>query len=443
MRFARCLSLLAATGLLMAAAPFEPPKTGTRIVYRHANLIDGTGAPARADMAVVTDGERIAAVVPDRDLKSDHLQGVEEVDLTGRFLLPGFIDTHVHLATQPNRPQAEAQLRRLIYSGVTAVRDMAGDVRSLADLSRAARVGEIAAPDVHYVALMAGPSFFTDPRTAASAQGEIPGKVPWMQSIDGQTDLKTAVALARGTSASAIKVYANLPGPVVAAITAEAHRQNIPVWAHGMVFPATPNEVIAAGVDVASHTCYLGYQAMDRRPPTYQQRSDFPVDASLFRSDNPATSALFGEMKRRGTILDATIYVYQIAEKRERQAGRVPFCTEALAIRLTNHAYRSGVRISTGTDGDTPAGNPWPSLFGEFALLGGPVGMKPEDVIQATTKNGAAAAGQGSEMGTVEAGKLANLVVLSADPLKSVDNMKSVVLTVKRGRRYPRADFKP
>src|SRR3954469_20088441 len=368
--------LLAWLGLLLAgAAPFEPAHVGARIVYRHAALIDGTGAPLRADMAVVTDGERIAAVLPDRALSSAQLAGAEQVDLRGRYLLPGLIDSHQHLATPPDRPAAEASLRRAIYSGVTAIRDMADDLRQIGDLARAAHVGEIASPDIYYAALMAGPSFFEDARTQAAALGADAGHVPWMQAIDDRTDLRLAVAMARGTSASAIKIYANLPGRLVAAITAEAHRQGIPVWAHGMVFPATPEEVVGAGVDTVPHTCYLAYQAMPTRPDSYEHR--FPVDYPLFEHDNPVMTALFAEMHRRGTILDATLRVYEGVEAAARQTGKPPACTVALAARLTNQAWRAGVAISTGTDGETAREFPWPAVFDEFELLAGPAGLPP------------------------------------------------------------------
>ena len=161
--------LAVAAFVLIAAAPFEPPKAGSRVVYRHATLIDATDPAKRADMAIITDGERITAVVPDRDLTPAQLVDAEQVNLTGRFLLPGFIDTHVHLATPPDRPVAESRLKRFIYSGVTATRDLADDLRNLADITRAARVGEIPAPDIYYAALVAGPRFFDDPRTQAVA----------------------------------------------------------------------------------------------------------------------------------------------------------------------------------------------------------------------------------------------------------------------------------
>ncbi|MDB5692005.1 MAG: putative hydrolase [Alphaproteobacteria bacterium] len=437
----RSLLLAGLAFLLAAAAPFEPVHIGTRIVYRHAALIDGTGAPLRADMAVVTDGERIVSVLPDRALRPAQLAGAEQVDLSGRYLLPGLIDSHQHLATPPDRPAAEASLRRDVYSGVTAIRDMADDLRQVGDLARAARVGEIPSPDIYYAALMAGPSFFADARTQAAAEGADAGHVPWMQAIDERTDLPLAVAMARGTSASAIKIYANLPGALVAAIAKEAHRQGIPVWAHGMVFPATPEEVIGAGVDTVSHTCYLAYQPMARRPDSYQHR--FPVDFSLFENDNPVMASLFAEMQRRGTILDATLRVYESVEASARQAGKPPQCTLALAAKLTNQAWRAGVSISTGTDGEAPRDYPWPAVFDEFELLAGPAGMPPAAVIRAATLTGAAAIGRQKEMGSVEPGKLANLAVLARNPLEDVHNLRSVVLTVKRGRRFARVDYTP
>lgn len=434
-------TLVISSLLLMGAAPFAPPHAGTRTVYRHASLIDGNGGPLRADMAVLTDGERIAAVVPDRALTAAQLQGATEVDLHGEFLLPGYIDSHQHLATPPNRPEAEARLKRDIYSGITATRDMADDLRQIADIKRAARVGELPSPDINYAALMAGPSFFVDPRTQAIAEGAVAGHVPWEQSIDHSTDMPLAVARAKGTYATAVKIYANLPGDLVAKITAEAHRQGMRAWAHGMVFPATPFEVVDAGVDTVSHTCYLAYQSMARRPDSYQHR--FPIDASLFEHDNPVMAKLYADMVRRGTILDATVHVYREVEAAAREQHQPPLCTVALAGKLTNQAYRAGVQISTGTDGDTPLTDAWPSLFDEFQLLHDSAGMPPMAVVQAATLTGAKAMGEEQDMGTITPGKLANMVVLSANPLDDVRNMRSVVLTVKRGREFRRIDYHP
>ena len=424
----------------IALAQSPAPSPGVTI-YRHATLVDGTGGAVVEDMAVVTRGERIEAVLRDREVTSTTLAGSQVVDLTGRYLLPGLIDSHQHVATPPNRTRAEALMRRDLYSGITATRIMADDLRPVAELARAAFVAEIPSPDLYYAALFAGPSFFTDPRTLAVSAGVKPGEGAWMQAIDDSTDLPLAVARARGTGATAIKIYANLPAPLIARITQEAHRQKMQVWAHGMVFPTPPADVIAAGPDVVSHTCYLAYQAVEKRPQSYQQR--VPIDPAPFLDGrNPTMAALFADMRRRDILLDATLRVYQEGEKRARAGGPPAYCSLDLAAKLTAQAHRAGIEVSAGTDGDTDAGAPYPGLFDELELLVVKAGFTPAQAIRAATLIGARSMGRDAEMGTIAPGKLANMVVLARDPIVDIANMRSVVLIVKRGRAYPRADFK-
>jgi hypothetical protein len=371
------------------------------------------------------------------------LAGARIVDLSGRYLLPGLIDSHQHLATPPDRPEAEALMRRDLYSGITAVRIMADDLRSISELGRAALVGEIAGPDLYYAALVAGPSFFADPRTQAISAGWTPGETPWAQAIDERTDLRLAVARARGTGATALKIYANLPPVLVRRLAEEAHRQGLAVWAHGMVFPTPPVEVIAAGPDVLSHSCYLAYQLSDRPPQSYQDR--FPVDYAAFEGgDNEVMAGLFREMRRREIILDATLRVYAEADRRAAAPGaRRYHCNLDLAARLTDQARRAGVSIAAGTDGFTAREDPWPALIEELELLVGRAGMTPAQAIRSATAIGALTVRQESEMGTIAAGKLANLLVVSANPLENIANLRSTVFVVKRGRRYDRSDFRP
>ena len=427
--------------LLPFAATAQGPQ---RTVYRNAVLIDGTGAPARPGTSVVVEGERIVAVLPDAKAKAQITdKGTQVVDLHGQYVIPGLIDTHVHLATPPDADEAKKNLRRQLYSGVTAVRSMADDVRSVTELSRQALVGEIPSPDIHYAALMAGPGFFKDPRTIAVTRGRTPGQTPWMQAIDDNTDLVLAVAMARGTSADGIKLYADMPGPLLAKITAEAHRQGIPVWAHAAVFPAMPADDIAAGVDVISHSCPLAYEASAHKPASYHERT--PVDEAPFEDGAmpAAVTDLFASMATRGIILDATnlVYVRHVEEYAKEKKGAPPRCSAELTLRLTAQAFKQGVAISSGTDGDNPDQAPFPSLYDELDLLAGPVAMPPVEVLRAATATAARALGQEKDMGTIEPGKLANLVVLAQDPLADIDHLRSVTETVKRGVRYPRSAF--
>jgi imidazolonepropionase-like amidohydrolase len=423
----RTLSLLA---VLLAAG------TAQATTYNHVSVIDGMGAASRRDMAIVVDGERIVKIT--RAVKPGEVKAGENiVDMHGAFALPGLIDTHVHLATWPNIAFARATLRRFVYNGVTAVRDMAGDTRELGFLAREARIGNMPGPDVYYASLMAGPEFFNDPRTVQSTQGGLkPGETSWMRAVTASTDLPLAVAEAKGTGATAIKIYADLPAPLVAAITAEAHRQHMLVWAHAAVFPASPRDVTDAGVDVMSHVCMLGYQASSKMPAAYHHRA--AVEAG--RLDDPSIDALLADMKAKGTILDATLTVYQTLD-RMKDANPPPYCTLALAEKLAAKAHRAGVAISTGTDSDAPWTERLPALPGELALLVHGAAMTPMEAIRSATSVASRTIGRESEMGTLEPGKLANIVFTAKDPLADIANLQTVTLTVKRGKAFAARDF--
>ena len=125
---------LAALALLAGAARAEPAPAG--VLYENAAVIDGTGAPARPGQDILVRGERIAAVGAHGQLPPAETAGARRVDLTGRFVIPGLVDSHVHMATPPDPAKARARLRRNLYGGVTAVRDMADDTRLIAELAR-------------------------------------------------------------------------------------------------------------------------------------------------------------------------------------------------------------------------------------------------------------------------------------------------------------------
>lgn len=433
-----------------APTPFMPAPNDEWVLYRHATLIDGTQAPARADMNVLVAGERIVKVFPGSATISSDVAKVRVVDLSNRYLMPGLVDAHVHLATPPNRRQAEAEMRRNLYGGVTAVRDMADDLRAVAELARASLVGEIAGPDIYFAALMAGPSFFTDPRTAQTSAGGVVGEVPWMQAVSDKTDLPLALARARGTSATAVKLYAALSPSLARRISAEAHRQHLNVWAHATLYPARPSEVVAAGADTISHACLLVRETVAHVPAWGEPRGKVNLDQ--FRAGNsPLLARLFDTMVRRGVILDATVATYGAASvppAAKMGAGEAPppppgGCDDVVGGAITGQAYRAGVQIAAGTDYVAPASESWPELFRELSTLTELARMPPAAVLHSATLVAARAAGQDRDMGSIVPGKLANMVVLTKDPQTSIANLQSVVMTIKRGREYPREEFVP
>ena len=433
------LVLAAALAGGSAPAAAEPPAS---FVYRDATVIDVRSGKELHGYAILTRGDRIVRVAPEAVIAAP--SDAHVVDMSGTWAIPGLINSHVHLATPPHRRFAEAMLKRDLYGGITAVRDMADDLRQVADITRASLVGEIPSPDIAYAAVMAGPSFFQDPRTHEVTAGLVAGQVPWMRAVDERTDLPRAIAEAHGSGATAIKIYANLPGDLVAAITAEAHRQGMRVWAHAAVFPASPRQVIDAGVDTVSHTCMLAYQASPQMPDRYAPRA--PVDEAKFvGATPPSVTALYEDIHARGTVLDATLWVYgEMAREHAAHPGSAaPYCSLALAERLTGEAWRAGDIISTGTDGFADVADAWPALQDELKLLHDGAGLSLLATLQAATLGGARALGDEHDLGALEAGKLADIAFLTRDPLADVQAYKTVTLTVKRGVRYPRSDYRP
>lgn len=421
-----------------------------RTLYRGLTLIDGVHDRARDQMCIVVGGDRIENILSDREASRALEADVEEVDATGLHAVPGLIDAHVHMATLPHRPWAVAQMKRMLYGGITAVRDMAGDMRALADLARAALVHEIEAPDLFYAALMCGPDFYKDPRAQMATRGVTPGAVPWAQAVDEGTDMTLAVAIARGTWATGIKLYACLCGKTVRHAIAEGRRQGMPVWAHLKVYPATPMD--AVGATTVSHACMLAEHQLSPDIPDYfsPQRKHLPLrDLSL---SDPHTQEYIRALAAAGTILDATLLVEQWLDQMltgagssgagRHEASSAPPSRVQTAGRITRAMHDAGVPIAAGTDLPSDPEDPYPSLQTELELLVRHAGLTPAQALHSATQVNAAALGKLDQMGTLEPGKQASFVLVEGNPQDDISALRRVHTTVKRGRRFVRANFR-
>lgn len=429
--------LWAAPVVGQSTAPSDPPLE----ILHGFTLVDGLGGPPVSDAAIAARGAEIVAVGP-REAVLARFSGVANalhLDLGGGWVVPGLIDAHVHLATAPDRDAATTELRRLFRAGITSVRDMAGDARLLGALALEARTGRIEAPDIHYAALVAGPPFFEDARARSASEGVAPGEAPWLQMIEPGTNLSLAVARARGTSATGLKIYADLDAETVRLITAEAHRQGMPVWAHAMVYPARPLEIVRSGVDVVSHVCPMAWEAMAEGPRRYHD-PDRPgydrVSASA-----PIFEELLREMVARGTVLDATLAMHSLLEGGAAEgrgpvpAGPPAVCSRDFARGLVRRAHELGVRIAAGTDFSTPADEP-PALFAELEALVEHGGLAPLDAIAAATRVAAATIGREDRVGTLQPGSELTFVLLDRDPTADIGNLRSVREVWKRAARH-------
>lgn len=413
----------------------------TPLVLANATLVDGTGTASRPNVTVEIAQGLITEIVEGTVYKAP--PNVEVIDLSNRFLLPGFIDAHVHLS---NNPDPEAALRKLFNAGVTTVRDMGGDARTLAVLARDAKIGAIRSPGIYYSAVLFGPPFLQDPRTRRAALGVEPGTAPWSRVVTPDSDLAQIVAEAKGTGATGLKLYSALEPRLVRRIVKEAHRQGLKVWSHATIFPSKPSDAAAAGVDVVSHSGGLYAEARSDVPSSYtegitkwMQKQDFAaVDPSA-----PPFDDLFALMTRQGTMLEPTVAVFRRGRSRAAPEAHKRHLAEAAsridiaalnewACAATRSAHEAGVMIVAGTDSTPSRSKP---ISDEMKALV-ECGLAPLEAIRAATLNGARAIGLEATHGSVEVGKAADLVILAADPMEDIRNVGEVVAIVKSGRLY-------
>ncbi len=409
------------------------------VALEDVTIIDGGGSPPQPRRTVVIRDGRVAEIFATgaRPLPAD----AQRPRVAGMFVVPGLIDAHVHLTSFATRPGQDSVLALLFQSGVTTVRDMAGDAVMLSERQRVARDPMSSWPRIYYSAVMAGPTFMaSDPRTVPASHGVPPGPSPWLRAIYDTTNITLAVDVAKWTGATGIKLYADLPGSALARITAEAHTQGMRVWAHAAVIPARPRDAVRAGADVLSHADILIAEALPQMPATFAAAAALRQYDAIPVTDS-ALTRLLGEMKDAGTLLEPTLVTAQriAARARNDQSRRALWQIDRWSYDITRRAHDAGIPIVAGTDlMGTPGRDSLALIHDELELLVREAGLSPLQAIQSATRNGARAIGIEKDYGTIEVGKVADMVVLRGDPLADIRNTRTIAFIVKAGRLVPR-----
>ncbi len=396
------------------------------------NLIDGTGAVERTVSTMLVKNGTIYSIDDSSEFTGTN-EHPTRIDLNGGWMMPGLIDTHVHVARFPDTAnQARLILEQAIRGGITGLRDLGGDARALGEVTRALQNKEWLGPTMVYAGIYGGSSLFMDQRIAGLAVGFAPGAAPWTQAVDLETDLALTVAATRGTGVSGIKLYGNIEPALSFRVIQEARRQGLKSWAHATVFPTGPGDLVDAGVDSLSHAAYLVWEATPVIPDDYAARTNGPWNETP--PDHPKLRVLFKKMAEKEVYLDATLYVYQAMHKMipPEQAA---WAAEASAwgAKVTAVAHKMGVLITTGTDWFEPAEGELPHTHQELVLLVEQAGLTPMDAIVAGTRNGAGALGVLDQRGTIEIGKAADLLILNKSPLLDIRNTRNIRMVVKDG----------
>src|SRR5437773_8714926 len=434
-----CAAGLATLLVAPSLSAYPLTKANDILVLTNVTVIDGNGGLPMPNMAVVISGERIADMFATG--KKRLPAGATVMNLNGHYLIPGLIDSHYHFMLGLRSKETEDALHRFAFlGGVTTVRDMAGDAIALRELAKTAADGAVESPRVYFSALMAGPThLLTDRRVDQISHGRPRGEAPWASAITSGTDIAKAVSEAKATGATGIKIYTDLAPEIVAKITAEAHRQGLKVWSHAAIYPGRPSDAVRAGVDVISHSNLIIAEGMEKVPRQYA--GSYPLlDYSSAGVESKAISDLLQLMLSKGTFLDPTMVVISQLVKTEK--GKIfqdPQQMAEWSYMFTMRAHIRRIPIVAGTDvQETPTTRDFPNIHTEMELLVAKAGLTPLEVITAATRNGAQVLGVLDSYGTIAPGKIADLVVLSADPSADIRNTTRIAYVIKGGRLHKR-----
>ncbi|PKA82007.1 amidohydrolase family protein [Ulvibacter sp. MAR_2010_11] len=417
------------------------------IALTNVTIIDVENSLQMEEMTIIIEGEKIKSIQPS---DSTSLKNIGQIiDLKGNYVIPGLIDSHVHLFRPKNRIEI---LTALLYSGITTVRDMGGDARMYQSLMKEIENGTLDGPDIYYSANFFGPTFLEDPRTKFAASGYQPGEAPWMRMITEETNLQQVVSEVKEVGATGIKVYSNITPPLLNKISNEAHTQGLQMWSHSSVFPSKPSDAVTAGVDVLSHGVGMIFETQSNLPISFNDAIKNHIKLQDFKNTDataPEFLSLFKTMKLNETIFEPTLSSWKPIIRAQEQKNAVveqvnptahlkaaaktidPLAMDDWAKRITKAAYQNGVTIAAGTDFNTTI--KW--VQDEIIFLT-ECGLSNLDALKAATLNNARAIGIEDTHGSISINKKANLVILSQNPLEDIKNIRTVISVYKNGKKY-------
>ncbi|MEU4517596.1 amidohydrolase family protein [Amycolatopsis sp. NPDC024027] len=449
---------LAAAGIAPVAFAQEAAAAGTDVVVvSGVTVVDGTDGPARPDFAVVLVGDRIAWVGPAAEVPLGGSARI--IDGRGRYLVPGLWDMHAH-----GIDYEDLWPPLFLANGVTGIREMQGYDENRITRDKIDR-GELLGPRVVLASsIIDGPVSLLGPPITKVANAE-----------EARAAVRTAVA----QRSNFVKVYFYLPKDAFAAIADECRRQGLPFVGH---WPYRLRVLDAAmsgqrsfehlfGLPIATSSCRDEFLArLDATPFDPQAPRDFfnlarELDRRAAQAYDPAAAARhFAGLNASGSRLSPTFAVNRVIslpagtfahdprnkyvprEIRDVWADRLPLFSpvtpEQIAqqevyfhaqLRLVGEAHRAGVGILGGTDCQNPYVYPGFSLHDELDFLV-EAGLGPRQALQAVTRDAAAFLGRADSAGTITPGKVADLVLLDADPLADIRAVRRIDTVVTAGR---------
>ena len=416
-----------------------PGTRAVKLALVGATLVDGTGAAPMPDTTILLEGDRIKAVGPAAQISIP--ADAKQIDVRGKTVLPGLWDMHAHFEQVEWGP---------IYlaAGVTSVRDCGNEFEFITAVRDAIRDGNGLGPRI----LMAGVVDGTGPLALG------------IQRVDNAAQAHDWVERYHGAGFAQMKIYSSMTRDNVAAVAREAHALGMSVTGHipeGM----TLREGIDAGMDQVNHISYV-LEAMlpdGTMPPLSRRLERAQTRASVdVNSERARDTVRF--LKEHNIVIDPTVALFELqtvspskpyasfepgvarvapelgvvfATPAQSPSDPMPALREAIfkkELEIIGSLHEAGITMVAGTDQAVPGF----SLYRELELYV-QAGFTPIEAIQAATSVPARVMRLDQDLGTVEVGKIADLIILGKNPVESISNIRSVERVVANGALYETA----
>lgn len=407
------------------------------LVLNGAALIDGNGGPPKADSVIVIgDNKKIIAITNQTNFR-DNLLPLENDDigsqitirvlnLTGKYIMPGLFDMHAHIAgvrkNSYDQATSENMLEMLLNYGVTTVRNPGGPTNESVYLRDEVINGNLS-----------GPEIFTAGRLLNTP--EFP--VPFVEKqVTTDEEVREEVRNQAAAGVDYVKLYVGLNPDLVKAAVEEAHRQGIKVIGH--LYLTSWTDAANLGIDFLTH----GVPVSPFLLPEDEQRifnltGRGPFDHSLWLDLVDLNSIeirnMIQSLVQNQIPVDPTLNVYEAIFVRQSSGDPQNEQRWGKVLQLTKMMHDRGVKILSGTDIPNFELVPGESLHHELELLV-EAGINTSDVIKIATRNGAEALDLMNQTGTLEPGKQADILILSANPIEDIENSKRIDAVISNGR---------
>ena len=395
------------------------------IILEGATLIDGTGVLPRHNTTIVINGTEIVYVSNNTSLNNYDIHSFATknvIDLTGKYIIPGLFDMHAHVANvrknSYNQNDSEYMLRMLLTHGVTTIRNPGGPTEQSVALRENVSERKII-----------GPQIFTAGQLLNTPQ--IP--VPFVEKqVQTEQDVRQEVRNQVATGVDYVKLYVGLTPELVKAAINEAHSNGIKVIGH--LYMTSWTAAADLGIDALTHGVPVSpFLLSEANQQKLLEAGDHPFNHFLWLDlvdlNGPEINEMIKALISNNIPVDPTLGIYEAIIKEDPLNQYL----WSKVLQLTKMLYDNGVTILSGSDIPNFELVPGASLHHELELLV-EAGIPPLEVIKIATRNGAQALGIEEDLGTVEPGKQADMIILSDNPINDISNTKKIEAVINNGQ---------